>query len=294
MMQSLGMDKVYLPEPPRRVVSLVPSVTESLFDLGFGNSVVGITDFCLHPSDHLSQLPRVGGPKSAHIDDIINLRPEVVFANREENNPEVVHALIDAGIPVWIFFPLTVRQAIADLWDLSGLYQSEEAGLRVHTIEMALDWVTALTQDLNPIRYFCPIWQEDGPDGRWWMTFNADTYSNDLLRILRGENIFANRLRRYPLAADLDKTEEEEAGGRDVRYPRVPFEEIIEGCPEVILLPDEPYLYSERDRQQFYEWFHETPAAQNGHIYLVDGSLITWPGTRLARTLSELSGLFEI
>jgi ABC-type Fe3+-hydroxamate transport system substrate-binding protein len=288
------MDKIYLSHPPRRVISLVPSVTESLFDLGFGQTVVGVTDYCTHPADALTGVPRIGGPKNAHVEEIIALKPDLVFANQEENSPEIVRTLQAAGIPVWIFFPKTVKQVITDLWDLSGIYQSEEGGLRVHTIELALDWITALSQDLQPIPYFCPIWQEDTVDSRWWMTFNSNTYMDDLLRLFGGRNIFADRTRRYPLLADLDGAEEEDAAGRDVRYPRVTFEEILNGCPEVILLPDEPFIFEEQHRHRFLEWFHETPAVKNGHVYLIDGSLLMWPGTRLARALSELSGVFEI
>jgi iron complex transport system substrate-binding protein len=288
------MERMYLSRPPQRVVSLVPSITESLFDLGFGDSVVGITDFCNHPAEKLVHLARIGGPKTPNFLSILDLQPELVFVNQEENVPDIVNDLNKAGIPVWIFFPKTVHEAIADLWDLTGLYHSEEGGLKVHTIEMALDWMMALGQDLQPVPYFCPIWQEEGEHGRWWMTFSAHTYTSDLLRILKGKNIFDQRIRRYPLSADLGLEPEEDPAGRDVRYPRVTFDEIMDACPEVILLPDEPYLYSENDRQKFFELFSETPAASNGHIYLVDGSLLTWPGTRLARSLSELSGIFEI
>jgi ABC-type Fe3+-hydroxamate transport system substrate-binding protein len=288
------MDKVYLPEPPRRTVSLVPSITESLFDLGFGDSVVGVTDYCIHPAKAISNLPRIGGPKNARASEIIALHPDIVFANQEENTPEIVQTLLSAGIPVWVFFPKTVQQAVNDLWDLAGLYQSEEGGRRVHTVEVALDWATALSQDREPVRYFCPIWQEERSENPWWMTFNADTYSNDLLRILGGENIFAKRMRRFPLKADLDQGEEEDAAGRDVRYPRVSFDEIVAGQPEVILLPDEPYRYNAGDKQRFAEWFQGTPAVKNSRIDLLDGSLLTWPGTRLGRALNEISNIFDL
>jgi iron complex transport system substrate-binding protein len=288
------MERVILSRPPTRVVSLVPSITESLFDLGFGSSVVGITDFCIYPEEAVDHLPRMGGPKTPNSRAILDLRPEMVFLNQEENTPEIVSDLEKAGIPFWIFFPKTVHESLTDLWDLTGLYQSEEGGLKVHTIEMALDWMMALGQDIPPVPYFCPIWQEEGEYGKWWMTFNAETYTSDLLRILKGQNIFNKRNRRYPLSADLGLGPDEDPTGRDVRYPRVTYDEILDACPEVILLPDEPYLYTEKERHQFFEWFSDTPAAINGHIYLVDGSFLSWPGTRLARALSELSGIFEI
>ncbi|MFU8771696.1 MAG: helical backbone metal receptor, partial [Anaerolineales bacterium] len=84
---------LHLSSPPKRVVSLVPSMTESLFDLGFGDAVVGITDFCVHPAEHLAGIRRIGGPKKPRLDEIIGLNPDLVLANQEENTPNTVKAL---------------------------------------------------------------------------------------------------------------------------------------------------------------------------------------------------------
>ena len=84
--------------PPRRLVSLVPSITESLFDLNFGERVVGITDYCVHPREKVAKLPKVGGTKNPQVDKILELNPDLVIANREENTKQIVSELIDAGV----------------------------------------------------------------------------------------------------------------------------------------------------------------------------------------------------
>ena len=275
--------------PPRRVVSLVPSMTESIFDLGFGESVVGITDYCTKPAAALAHLPRLGGPKNPHLSKIIDLKPELVLANWEENSRQTVEALEDAGLFVWVTFPKSVRNALDVLWTLVGLYSSRQAAIRMEVLEMSLDWARNSAAESQPMRYFCPIWHDETSAGLpWWMTFNADTYAHDLLSIMGGENIFASRTRRYPLEADLGLVQAQEAGERDVRYPRVTFAEITSADPQVILLPDEPYVFSEAQRQELVTLLAESEAVRAGRIYPVDGSLITWHGSRLAHALREL------
>jgi len=275
--------------PPRRVVSLVPSMTESMFDLGFGETVVGITDYCTRPAAALAHLPRLGGPKNPHLNEIIDLKPELVLANWEENTRQAVETLEDAGLFVWVTFPKSVRNALDVLWTLVGLYGSREAAIRLEVLEMSLDWACNSAAESQPMRYFCPIWHEKTSVGvPWWMTFNADTYAHDLLTVMGGENIFARRTRRYPLEADLGQEPAQDSGERDTRYPRVTLEDIANANPQVILLPDEPYVFSEAQRQELVTLLVESEAVRQGHVYPVDGSLITWHGSRLAHALREL------
>lgn len=278
---------------PRRVVSLVPSITESLFDLGFGSSVVGITDFCIHPEHELKTIPRVGGPKNPRVEDILALHPDVVFANQEENDQESIKAISAAGIPVWISFPKTVEDVISDLWELAGLYHSDIAYLKLKLLDQTVDAARLAAQEMSPIRYFCPIWQGSFQGKPWWMTFNQDTYSHHLLELFGGFNIFAERIRKYPLEADLGLAMDELAGERDTRYPRVTLEEVLQNQPEIILLPSEPYVFDQRDEEHIRELLNSTPAVQNNRIFRIDGTLITWFGTRLARAISELPSLFQ-
>jgi iron complex transport system substrate-binding protein len=283
------------PHPPQRVVSLLPSMTESLFDLGMGERLVGITDYCIHPAQGVANLPRLGGPQNPRLEQIIALRPDLVLANREENNPQAVRALAEAGLAVWVGFPCTVFEAVDELWTLAGLFQSTAARLGVQALERSLDWALAAAAERSPVRYFCPIWFEEAADSLpWWMTFNRQTYCHDLLACLGGENVFAGRQRRYPLPADLGMEPEQHPGERDTRYPRVTAAEIVAVRPELILLPDDPFVFDAARRLRLEALLAETPAVQNGRVIPVDGSLITWPGARLALALRELPALFDV
>lgn len=290
MTQENGQRLLYFTQPPQRVVSLVPSITESLFDLGLGSTVVGVTDYCLHPAGQVRDLPHVGGPKNPHIGEIEALHPDLVCANMEENTRQTVEALESLGLAVWVTFPKTVRQALDVLWRLVGVFQDKPAAIRLETLEFTLEWAESSLETRQPWHYFCPIWQHipSGEGNPWWMTFNQETYCNDVLRLMGGRNIFAQRARRYPLEADLGQGEAEAAGERDTRYPRLSLDEIRSAQPDVILLPSEPFAFDEAARQALCEYLVDTPAVRNGRVHSFDGSLITWHGTRLARALREL------
>ncbi len=283
----------YLPNPPRRVVSLVPSLTESLFDLGFGASVVGVTDYCIHPSEKLTGLKRLGGTKNANVTDILNCQAELILANQEENSPETIHALQAAGQTIWLSFPQTVDETLADLRSLADLYQNDNAFLAVDMLECNLEFVRAVTADQPPQRVFCPIWQGEQDGQPWYMTCNAQTYTSDLLKVFGGQNVFTKRPRRYPLSADLKNEMGEPAAERDTRYPRVSLEEIRAAQPEIILLPSEPFYFDLNHQAELQNLLAETPAVQNKRIYRLEGSLLTWPGTRLGKALTQLPAYFQ-
>lgn len=289
-------DAIHFTQAPKRVISLVPSMTESLFDLGFGDSVVGITDYCIYPAEKLTNLQRIGGPKNPDIQEIIALKPDLILANQEENTPAAVRELETAGLKVWVTFPRTVREAVDILWALVGIYHSKLAAVRLETLEVTLDWAESARTQREPWRYFCPIWHQ-APDKaglpEWWMTFNQHTYANDVLRILGGVNIFANRQRHYPLTADLNRGTGEPPGERDTRYPRMTLDEIVAADPQTVLLPSEPFAFGETDRQRMLELLADAKTGKGPHVILMDGSYITWHGTRLARALSELPALLD-
>jgi ABC-type Fe3+-hydroxamate transport system substrate-binding protein len=278
-------------QPPRRVVSLVPSVTESLFDLDLGGALVGVTDFCLPPPEAAEKLTRVGGTRSPQVEAVVGLRPDLVIANMEENSKPSVEALEAAGLKVWVTFPRTVPQALEVLWALIGLFRVKEPAAKIKALENSLEWTERAAQEVTPVRVFCPIWAGERDGDPWLMTFNRETYAHDLLARCGGEGIFGGRVRRYPLEADLGLAEAEDPGERDTRYPRVTLEEIRRGEPEVILFPSEPYEFGRAQVESLAGQLADTPAAQNGRVHQVDGSLITWHGTRLGRALAELPGL---
>ena len=125
------------------------------------------------------------------------------------------------------------------------------------------------------------------------MTFNRDTYASDLLRLFGGENIFADRERRYPLAADLAGIDGEAAEGRDTRYPRVAPREISASEPEFILLPDEPFRFNEGQRTLIADHLGYPGGGDIPRFVYLEGSLLFWHGTRMGLALRELADLFS-
>lgn len=247
----------------RRIVCLVPSLTEALFALGLGERVVGVTDWCLHPAEAVAPLPKLGGTKNPARERILELRPDLVIANREENTRRDVDWLRRAGLSVWVTDPRSVRDAAALLRELAALGAPEPA-LRavIEPIETALSSAEA-RPDAPRARVFCPIWK------RPWMAVGRDTYANDLLRVCGGDNVFADRTER--------------------RYPIVEEAEIVAAAPEVILLPDEPYAFGARDAAELGRL--EVPAARAGRIHCLDGTLVSWYGPRMARAIETLTPL---
>ena len=274
---------------PRRVVSLVPSLTETLFDLNLGERVVGITDYCKYPADKVARLPKMGGTKNPDIARIVALKPDLVLMNSEENRAEDALALQAAGVATWITQPNTIREALDLLWTIMDVFEEPIMVPRVRLIEITYEWTLGVVSDAIPKSVFVPIWREP------WMTINRDTYIHNVLRVCGATNVFADRDRRYPLAADLGQAEpfaadDPRMAARDVRYPRVTVEEIIAAQPEMVVLPDEPYAFSEADAAEIATW--DIPAAKNKAIYRIDGTLLSWHGTRLAYALRDLPPLF--
>lgn len=284
-----------LAQAPQRVVSLIPSMTESLFELGFGESVVGITDYCVHPVDKLTGVPRIGGPKNPRIQEIIDLSPELVLVNQEENTPQTIKGLQDAGLTIWMTFPKTVDQALDILRTLLGIYHTDAPAMVINSLQMTIDWSKQATANHPKISCFCPIWQDKTKSGQdWWMTFNKDTYSHDLLATMGAQNIFSERERRYPLDADLGLADPEDMQGRDTRYPRVTQQEIEAAQPELILLPSEPFNFDASHKLALQDLLAGSPAVKNNRVLMVDGSLLTWHGTRLAKAVHELPSLLTL
>ncbi len=276
--------------PPKRVVSLVPSISESLIELGIGDRLVGITDFCPDPIGEPGHTAAVGGTRSADTEAIMALKPELVIANQEENSLETIEELERLGVPVWVTFPKNVDDSIQILWAIARIFKIEkEAAPRLTHLERMLDWTRQASLMSSSLKVFCPIWQdEDEQAGLWWMTISQETYVDSVLSISGGENIFKMRERRYPLGADLGLAKPENPGERDIRYPRVTVEEVKTLSPQVVLLPSEPFPFGEAEREQVITALEGTPAVQEGRVFLMDGRLLTWHGTRLAHALTEV------
>jgi ABC-type Fe3+-hydroxamate transport system substrate-binding protein len=232
------------PEPPRRIISLVPSLTETLFDLGAGDAVVAITDFCIFPPD--LSLPRIGGTKNPRVEEIRALAPDLVHMNLEENLRRHAEA-IEGFAPVFVTEPKSVEDVIALIEQLGAIH---------HRRERAMELAEELRSQLRamPKRAFtfaCPIWKNP------WMWCGGDTYVSRLVEAAGGSNVLRDR----------------------ERYPQLALEDVLAMKPDVVFLPDEPYLFTDEDA-----------ASIKGKVVgPFPGHLFTWHGTRTTLGLRFLS-----
>ncbi|HEX7831647.1 MAG TPA: helical backbone metal receptor [Thermoanaerobaculia bacterium] len=197
---------------PQRVVSLVPSLTETLFDLGAGDSVVAITDFCIFPPD--LQLPRVGGTKNPRVDEIRALAPDLVHMNLEENLRRHGDAIAEFA-PVFVSEPKRVEDVIALIEQLGAMHHRE-----ARASELASEMrATLASMPRRAFTFACPIWKNP------WMWCGGDTYVSRLVESAGGTNVLGDR----------------------ERYPQVALDEVLALRPDVTFLPDEPYLFTKDD-----------------------------------------------
>jgi len=278
---------------PKRVVSLVPSDTYTVAKLLGVDALVGRTDYCIEPEGELSSVPSVGGTKDYSVEKILDLRPDVVIANQEENTRATLEKLAQEAVAVFVVFPKRVEDGVALVARYArmfGVERDSRAKELVRACHRALESQRSARAALTPMRTFCPIWMDP------LMTVHGDTYISDALDLAGAQNVFADRERRYPLAADLGRAAplpKERVADRDTRYPRVTFDEVVDRAPELIVLPNEPHPFSAEDAERFRAL--DVPAAKQGRVAHIDGKDICWYGAwaaegipRLAQTIAGL------
>jgi ABC-type Fe3+-hydroxamate transport system substrate-binding protein len=271
---ALGRE-VRIERPPTRIVSLVPSETESVVALAGLERLVGRTEWCEEPAGRIEAVPTVGGTKKLDVDAVLALEPDLVLANKEENGRRDVERLMEAGVPVHVSLPQTVRGSVAYLRALAAMLGVADDAARA--LEEAVRDAEATAAREAPRRVFAPIWKDP------WMTFDGRTYGSDLLGLLGGANVYADRPRRFPLAADLGRAEARPAGERDTRYPRTSVEEIVRRAPELVLLPDEPFRFDAGHVEEVRGW------GLDADVALVSGKDLFWYGVRTLGALERLA-----
>ncbi len=245
---------IELTAPPQRIVSLVPSMTEWLFSVGAGERVVGITDYCIEPSIAIAHLPRLRGTKNPDRTAILSLHPDLVIAEQEENRERDVLALAAVGVNVYVTAIRSVADAAVQLAALADVL-----GVAVTAAPMVAAMQAVMADPPPPARrVLALIWRDP------WMAVGQDTYAGDLLRLSGGINV----------AAVLPG-----------RYPRAPLPELLALNPDMILLPSEPYPFSERDLPAFSD------IAARCQIAFCDGMALTWPGPRTAAAIASFRQL---
>ncbi|MEV5720158.1 helical backbone metal receptor [Amycolatopsis mediterranei] len=242
-------EPVPLSGPASRVVSLVPSLTEAV-EVSAPGRLAGATDYCTHPST--LDVPRVGGSKYPKLDRVLDLAPDLVLANAEENRPEDVERLRANGIPVWVMAAAaSVPAALGSLRRiLTQAYELDEP-----------DWlVTAeeVWREVRPVRFHAvvPVWRKP------WIVLGRDTFAGDVLRRVGVANVYANSAERYPRP--------------DVEELRAHFA----ADADLLVLPDEPYVFTEDDGPDHFP---------DARYVLVSGRHLTWYGPSLVDAHAALT-----
>lgn len=254
---------------PQRIVSLVPSHTETVCDFGLGKRIVGRTRFCIHPAPQVQSIPHVGGTKDASLEKILRLEPDIVLADKDENPKALVEALEEAGVPVLWSAIDTLDDVEAWLSELAQALGVVEIGQqevqRLANVRAEIRQAAAA-----PVGVFCPIWYDP------WMTFDATAYPHAVLAELGFVNAFADH--------------------EGPKYFEVTPREVEASNAQWTLLPTEPYPFHKRlDAVNTTEL---GPAGTASRVVLIDGEALTWFGTRAAaglqRLREQLSGLGQV
>ncbi len=253
---------------PVRIVSLCPSITESLIALGLEEQIVGITRFCIHPAASVAKLRKLGGTKDPKLEAIFELQPDLVFMNAEENRQED-HEALAAELEVDVSMPQRVTEVAEHLRHLGCRTSQPNRGealaarvekaldaLKQERLRLGLEETPGDEQGVFRTAYL--IWKDP------FMTVNSDTYVHDLLRWAGATNAFANHA---------------------LRYPEVSAVEIQAAALDVLLLPDEPFPFAEKHRPELTRAFPDLP------LELVSGDDYCWHGIRTERGLRAARAL---
>ena len=237
---------LHLATPPKRIVTVVPSQTELLFDLKLQNKIVGITKFCVHPHQAKSEKTLVGGTKNLRLEKIASLNPDFILANKEENDREQI-GWLQARFPTYISDVRTLEQAFGMIQDVGRITE---------TVDLAQEFIRTISNLFNKIgpskqrptvAYL--IWKNP------WMTVNKDTFIHDMLQRSGFNNAFAERT--------------------ESRYPILSEEELRSANPDFILLSSEPFPFNDSHKREI------ATIVPNSKVHTVDGEMFSWYGSRL-------------
>ena len=255
----LGKNHIFQ-KMPIRIVSLVPSQTELLYDLGLEENLVGITKFCVHPYHLKSTKTIVGGTKKVNFNKIKALIPDIIICNKEENTLEIVTELSEI-CPVWITNIITIQDNLQMIQDFGQLFNKRtEARNWIDKTNNALIDFTNYMQDLptQKVAYF--IWKNP------YMVSGSDNFVNEMLKINKFENIYVNK----------------------GRYPEIELKNLaVDGDPDLILLSSEPYPFKDEDAFEIGRFTHHATTV------FVDGEMFSWYGSRLVKAFDYFKIMHE-
>lgn len=246
--------EVVVSYPPKRIISLVPSQTELLYDLGLDKEVVGITKFCVHPNEWFRDKTRVGGTKTVNFEKIAALQPDLIIANKEENTKEQIEELSNR-YPVWTSDIKTIEDGL-EMIRTVGLLVDREGKANSLALDIATGFA-ALQRASVPKKVAYFIWYNP------WMSIGNDTFINNVIESIGWENV----LKEYK------------------RYPEITLEELKTFRPELVLLSSEPFPFKEKHVAEIKAVLSEA------EVLLVDGEMFSWYGSRMLKAIPYLSGL---
>jgi ABC-type Fe3+-hydroxamate transport system substrate-binding protein len=249
---------VKLPNRPQRIISLVPSQTELLHDLGLEEEVVGITKFCVHPGAWYLKKARVGGTKSLDIEKIKLLAPDLIIANKEENTQEQI-AELSEHFPVWVSNVESVDSAI-DMIKEIGRVTGKSAESKSITSEINSRFLD-MSLNSSPKKVAYLIWHDP------LMTVGKTTFINDLLKKMNWQNVFEEEL--------------------SSRYPIVSDQNLVKAKPDLLLLSSEPYPFGQKHIEHFQQLLPST------QVMLVDGEMFSWYGSRMRLAPEYLKSMLQ-
>jgi ABC-type Fe3+-hydroxamate transport system substrate-binding protein len=248
--------QINLETTPKRIISVVPSQTELLFDLGLTNEVVGITKFCIHPNSWFKIKTRVGGTKTLNVEKIKQLNPDLIIANKEENTKEQIEELQQL-FPVWTSDIRNLSDSIEMIKQVGLITNTKEKAEEVvATIEHDFDILSSIKKQPKSTLYF--IWREP------YMSVGENTFIHDVMK-------------RAGFVNALDTKE---------NYPVITFEQIKIINPQLILLSSEPYPFKEKHIEELKK------CCTDAQVILVDGEMFSWYGSRLTKSVQYLVDLY--
>jgi ABC-type Fe3+-hydroxamate transport system substrate-binding protein len=240
--------------PPARIVSLVPSQTELLFELGLSEEIAGITKFCIHPAAQFKKKTKVGGTKKLNLELIRSLQPDLIIGNKEENTREDIEAL-SKEFPVWMSDVTSLEDALVAITQIAALVDRQpEAAYLNHLIEAGFRDLQTLALQLGidkTVAYI--IWKDP------YMAAGRNTFISDMLNRTGLNNVV-----------------------RENRYPELSLNELQDLQPQLVFLSSEPYPFAEKHIAEIQTVL---PAAK---IMLVDGEIFSWHGSRLVKAVQYL------
>lgn len=244
---------------PARIISLVPSQTELLCDLGLEENLVGITKFCVHPFHLKSVKTLVGGTKNVKFDKIRALNPDIIIANKEENTLEMVTGLRQI-CPVWVTDIITVEDNLQMIIDFGQLFNKRtEAKKWKDKIAFAQRDFEHFIKDFEPKKVAYFIWANP------YMAAGNNTFINEMLKLGKLENIYANR---------------------EERYPEVIIQKMkIQGDPDYVLLSSEPFPFKDEHAFEIGRYTHHAKTV------FVDGEMFSWYGSRVLKAFDYFKKL---